>query len=64
MAQVVPKNRTPCKKWWRDSQNPIHKKEKRKKKKTPTIIPKKQTVQPGVAFEDIAFKPEFDIVKF
>jgi hypothetical protein len=26
MAQLVPKNRTPCKKWWRDSQNPIRKK--------------------------------------
>jgi hypothetical protein len=26
MAQLVPKNRTPCKSWWRDSQNPIHKK--------------------------------------
>ncbi len=26
MARLVPKNRTPCKNWWRDSQKPIHKK--------------------------------------
>ncbi len=25
MARLVPKNRTPCKNWWRDSKNPIHK---------------------------------------
>jgi hypothetical protein len=29
MARLVPKSRTPCKKWWRDSQNPIHKKKKK-----------------------------------
>jgi hypothetical protein len=26
--------------------------------------PKKRTVQPGYAFEDTAFKPGFEIVKF
>ncbi len=25
MARLVPKNRTPCKNWWQDSQNTIHK---------------------------------------
>jgi hypothetical protein len=28
------------------------------------ILKKNRTVQPGDAFEDIAFKPGFDIVKF
>jgi hypothetical protein len=28
------------------------------------ITPKKRTVQPGDAYEDTAFKPEFEIVKF
>ncbi len=28
MAWLVPKNRIPCKNWWRDSQNPIHKRKK------------------------------------
>jgi hypothetical protein len=28
------------------------------------ITPKKRTVQPGDAFEDTAFKPVFEIVKF
>ncbi len=32
--------------------------------KTPIIITKQQTVQPGDAFEDTAFKPGFKIVKF
>jgi hypothetical protein len=32
--------------------------------KTPIITPKKRTVQPGDAFEDTAFKPGFEIVKF
>jgi hypothetical protein len=32
--------------------------------KTPIITPEKQTVQPGGAFEDIAFKPGFAIVRF
>jgi hypothetical protein len=30
----------------------------------PIITPKKRTVQPGDAFEDTAFKPGFEIVKF
>jgi hypothetical protein len=32
--------------------------------KTPIINPKNRTVQPGDAFEDTAFKPGFEIVKF
>jgi hypothetical protein len=32
--------------------------------KTPIITPKKLTVQPVDAFEDTAFKPGFEIVKF
>jgi hypothetical protein len=32
--------------------------------KTPIITPKKGTVQPGDAFEDTAFQPWFEIVKF
>jgi hypothetical protein len=32
--------------------------------KTPIIAPKKQTVQPGDAFEDTALKPGFGVVKF
>jgi hypothetical protein len=32
--------------------------------KPPFIMPKKQTVKPGDAFEDIACKPGFEIVKF
>jgi hypothetical protein len=32
--------------------------------KTPTNTLKKQTVQPGDAFEDTALKPGFGIVKF
>jgi hypothetical protein len=32
--------------------------------KTPIIAPEKRTVQPGDAFEDTAFKPGFEIVKF
>jgi hypothetical protein len=32
--------------------------------KTPTITPTKRTVQPGDAFEDTAFEPRFEIVKF
>jgi hypothetical protein len=34
------------------------------RKKTPNITPKKRTVQPGDAFEDTAFKPGFEIVRF
>jgi hypothetical protein len=37
MARLVPKNRRPCKNKWRDSQNPIHK--KKKKKITNVFIP-------------------------
>jgi hypothetical protein len=36
----------------------------KKKKKNPLIIPQKWTIQPGDAFEDTAFKPRFEIVKF
>jgi hypothetical protein len=38
----------------------------KKKKKNQIIIPKKKkpTGQPGVAFEDTAFKTGFEIVKF
>jgi hypothetical protein len=32
--------------------------------KTPVIIPKKRTVHPGDAFENTAFQPVFEIVKF
>jgi hypothetical protein len=32
--------------------------------KIPIIIPKKRAVQPGDAFEDTAFNPGFEIVKF
>jgi hypothetical protein len=32
--------------------------------KTPIVISKKGTVQPGDAFEDIALQPGFEIVKF
>jgi hypothetical protein len=33
-------------------------------KKFPIITPKERTVQPIDAFEDTAFKPGFEIVKF
>jgi hypothetical protein len=32
--------------------------------KTPIIIPKKRTAQPGDAFEDADFEPGFEIAKF
>jgi hypothetical protein len=32
--------------------------------KTPLIVPKKWTVQPGDVFEDTAFKSGFKIVQF
>jgi hypothetical protein len=32
--------------------------------KTPIINPRKRTVRPRDAFEDTAFKPVFEIVKF
>jgi hypothetical protein len=32
--------------------------------KNPDYYPQKRTVQPGEAFEDTAFEPGFEIVKF
>jgi hypothetical protein len=53
MSRLVPKNRTPCKNWWRDSQDPIHKKKKKKKvhQHWSVLITKRYSNHPTFAVE-------------